>query len=376
MPKVEVIEDQQHSTPSPASYSTPPAGVAESGPSSDPGTSMPAKENNDSYQCSICYESFPTAKTYKNHMANHKIPMTTYSNDATPTGPADVHLLREHILAHVREHPQFQLGAGPGPGGGDGGMLEKCQYCYKLFADRVQLQIHLKEHNALKEYKCLNCNKMYASLNYLKLHYKMHADEKPYRCTYCDKRFTFSSNLYVHHRIHTGHKPYRCEKCSKCFSQINSLKQHLRIHRDQPPAPTTLPTPPPVSAAAAAAAVQLLTQPGGPNGILPPLIAAPTSIQSQPQHQQHQQPLPQQHHLPQLHPHPPLLVPNQHQQQQHPKTKVLKSEFGDGTSDSELQSGNEEDNVPNMSSRTQNSGELSIQDVIIQQLQQRLVSQP
>lgn len=332
------------------------------------------KENNDSYQCSVCYESFPTAKTYKSHMANHKIPMTTYSNDSAPSGPADVHLLREHILAHVRDHQQFQMATG-GTGAGEGNLLEKCQYCYKLFADRIQLQIHLKEHNSLKEYKCLNCNKMYASLNYLKLHYKMHADEKPYRCTYCDKRFTFSSNLYVHHRIHTGHKPYRCEKCSKCFSQINSLKQHLRIHRDQQPA-AVLPTSPPLAAAA-----QLLATTPGPNGLLSPIPGG--SVGVVPQHLSQHLPLhhlqqqgQQQDHQPQLQ--GPPGGPHPSQAHTHGKPKVLKSDFDEIGSDRELHSSNEQDKVLNMSSRPphSSSNEVSIQDVIIQQLQQRLVSQP
>lgn len=332
------------------------------------------KENNDSYQCSVCYESFPTAKTYKSHMANHKIPMTTYSNDSAPSGPADVHLLREHILAHVRDHQQFQMATTGGTGAGEGNLLEKCQYCYKLFADRIQLQIHLKEHNSLKEYKCLNCNKMYASLNYLKLHYKMHADEKPYRCTYCDKRFTFSSNLYVHHRIHTGHKPYRCEKCSKCFSQINSLKQHLRIHRDQQPA-AVLPTSPPLAAA------QLLATTPGPNGLLSPIPGG--SVGVVPQHLSQHLPLhhlqqqgQQQDHQPQLQ--GPPGGPHPSQAHTHGKPKVLKSDFDEIGSDRELHSSNEQDKVLNMSSRPphSSSNEVSIQDVIIQQLQQRLVSQP
>lgn len=361
---------------------------------------MTPKENNDSYQCSVCYESFPTAKTYKSHMANHKIPMTTYSNENNST-PADVHLLREHILAHVRDHQQqFQLGGGgggPGAGpspGGDSNLIEKCQYCYKLFADRIQLQIHLKEHNSLKEYKCLNCNKMYASLNYLKLHYKMHADLKPYKCQYCDKRFTFSSNLYVHHRIHTGHKPYRCEKCSKCFSQINSLKQHHRIHRDQaPPASTTpvqsVPSPPAAGVpplgpgmALGQVPVGLLGSPGPAligNSLLPPMIPSMAGSQQEPQ---------QQHHHQQLHHHLQQQL-QQHQQQQQPphpyqKSKVLKNEFHEGPGEREQPqqqqqqlSTTTEDKVLNMSSRPPNPGEpLSIQDVIIQQLQQRLVSQP
>lgn len=364
VPKVEV--EEQPATPPPHSYGTPPSGdYGGASSSADPANHArqgTTKENNDSYQCSICYESFPTAKTYKNHMANHKIPMTTYSNESSsnPSTPADVHLLREHILAHVRDHQhQFQLSTGggpPGPSGGDSNLIEKCQYCYKLFADRVQLQIHLKEHNSLKEYKCLNCNKMYASLNYLKLHYKMHADLKPYKCQYCDKRFTFSSNLYVHHRIHTGHKPYRCEKCSKCFSQINSLKQHHRIHRDQLP-PTT-PLANPIQSIPGPSPL-LLNNPGIsgtngptliPNSLLPSLIPG-----------NHGQQLPPQGHM--------QTTPMPHQK----TPKGSKNEFSDVGEEAPQST---DDKVLNMSNRQANSGDVSIQEVIIQQLQQRLVSQP
>lgn len=59
---------------------------------------------------------------------------------------------------------------------------------------------------------------------------------------------------------------------------------------------------------------------------------------------------------------------------------MFKSEFGEENSDEpemdqeEEDGGDEEKKVLNMSNRP--PGDLSIQDVIIQQLQQRLVSQP
>ena len=43
-------------------------------------------------------------------------------------------------------------------------------------------------------------------------------EHKPYSCEYCFKGFIRRGDLNKHRRTHTGEKPYKCEYCGKAFA--------------------------------------------------------------------------------------------------------------------------------------------------------------
>ena len=109
----------------------------------------------------------------------------------------------------------------------------RCVLCFRYFADKQDLQRHLKSHAGDKPFKCSVCMKSFTHDCFLQSHLRVHTGETPFKCTFCDKAFKQKGNLKTHMQIHyTGTKPFQCEICGKRFTLKGSLKTHTEvIHR-------------------------------------------------------------------------------------------------------------------------------------------------
>ncbi|XP_055378262.1 zinc finger protein Xfin-like [Condylostylus longicornis] len=93
-----------------------------------------------------------------------------------------------------------------------------------------------------RRHKCPDCDKTFKTTATLNFHKKvhtgeaeLHAKERPYICAYCSKTFTQSNTLKQHTRIHTGEKPFQCTYCEKSFSVKDYLTKHIRTHTGEKP---------------------------------------------------------------------------------------------------------------------------------------------
>ncbi|XP_068223900.1 zinc finger protein OZF-like [Palaemon carinicauda] len=111
----------------------------------------------------------------------------------------------------------------------------KCNVCSKTFITKAHFTTHSRIHTVEKPYKCDVCSKTFITKDYLAIHLRIHTGEKPYKCNVCSKTFFTKQCLTVHSRIHTGEKPYKCNVCSKTFTQKHNLTIHLRIHTGEKP---------------------------------------------------------------------------------------------------------------------------------------------
>ncbi|KAJ4302245.1 DNA-binding transcription factor [Collariella sp. IMI 366227] len=74
------------------------------------------------------------------------------------------------------------------------------------------------------------CKKGFAQRNNLETHLRAHTGEAPYTCRICHRGFTQGVNLNSHMNRHLGRRPYQCDICGKGFCQPSNLKSHKSTH--------------------------------------------------------------------------------------------------------------------------------------------------
>ncbi|CAG9325234.1 unnamed protein product [Blepharisma stoltei] len=87
--------------------------------------------------------------------------------------------------------------------------------------------------NQLTLYCCMenDCGKSFITKFNLKRHVtSVHYKSKKFKCNYCFKSFSSKQNLDEHVFIHTGERPYICDMCLISFRQISQLSLHKRDH--------------------------------------------------------------------------------------------------------------------------------------------------
>merc|ERR1712228_2561 len=119
--------------------------------------------------------------------------------------------------------------------------LFKCTYkdCTKSFPFKCLLDIHIKRHLGIKNFKCSVCGKSFVLKQELIRHSRIHLKEKPFKCTHqkcgCNKGYTQKAGLDDHIKRVLGIKNYKCSVCNKAFVSSSELKQHSPAHSGEKP---------------------------------------------------------------------------------------------------------------------------------------------
>ncbi|XP_005097013.1 zinc finger protein 544 [Aplysia californica] len=176
-------------------------------------------EKEKQFSCDLCKKKFLRARELISHKRTHT-GERPYSCAVCSQKFVSASSLRRHELLHNRESDESrQLVSSYG-----------CDICGKVFAQKGNLNVHLKTHSGIKEHACTQCSRSFVSSGDLKRHLRVHSKEKPFTCIECGKSFTASSSLVCHMRVHTGERPYICSECGASFSVLSHLKQHNKIH--------------------------------------------------------------------------------------------------------------------------------------------------
>ena len=106
----------------------------------------------------------------------------------------------------------------------------RCDICLKTFSTKYLFQLHKSVHTDYRPYKCDVCQKTFKQKNVLRAHKTTHTGIKPHECDICHQKFRLGHILRAHYRIHTGEKPYHCQVCGHTFRQRGDLTQHMKRH--------------------------------------------------------------------------------------------------------------------------------------------------
>ena len=103
-----------------------------------------------------------------------------------------------------------------------------CDECGNIYAQKFNLEQHIKVKHQNFRYKCPECPELeYSSRSTLDVHIKTKHRGQKYKCTECGIEYAYRHE-YVHHMrsIHLGVR-YDCELCGNEFRSKVSLKNHV-----------------------------------------------------------------------------------------------------------------------------------------------------
>lgn len=154
--------------------------------------------------CSSCSETFTDSGTYRKHLTKHQRPSQKHVCNICGKVETKASRLHSHIM---RIH---------------NGALH-CKYCYKPFADRVDLDVHLDMERAkLKDkpdFICDICGFRAKWRKQLDRHLErkhIKSSPKDLPCFQCNKVFSNKDNL-AHHVKYAHERRYECSECSQTF---------------------------------------------------------------------------------------------------------------------------------------------------------------
>ncbi|XP_055713875.1 putative zinc finger protein 730 [Phlebotomus papatasi] len=109
----------------------------------------------------------------------------------------------------------------------------KCPYCPKEFYITGQMNIHIKQlHSDNPDYQCEKCGKEFKVERSLKKHLLTHVEGGV--CNYCGKIYNNRLRLIKHLKIHGNREKADCPICSKTLRTISILRSHFKkMHPDQ-----------------------------------------------------------------------------------------------------------------------------------------------
>ncbi|KAJ8018670.1 hypothetical protein HOLleu_43227 [Holothuria leucospilota] len=122
----------------------------------------------------------------------------------------------------------------------------KCQFCDKVFKEKVILAMHERNHTVKqavtsqssvgvlngRQFKCQFCTKEFNTVDHLRRHRSIHFGKKNFKCDKCGKKFQHMVHLKAHERIHTGKNTYKHNHCLKKSIHRTVLKLHENNYTD------------------------------------------------------------------------------------------------------------------------------------------------
>lgn len=114
------------------------------------------------------------------------------------------------------------------------GVKMRCNTCMAEYAEKYDLEVHIKSVHEHEPCVCPHCGKLFTSrsgLHYHKL--TVHFNSKRYKCATCDLGFMDKEKLRCHVADHNNIKLYKCDKCKKEFKYKSCLNRH-KCKNDKP----------------------------------------------------------------------------------------------------------------------------------------------
>ena len=186
-------------------------------------------------------KGFPTKRQPMSNARQVDIGENTYKCETCGKRFADRSNLNSHVRLHTGEKPHrcgtcgkgFVLRASLNRHSlvHTGERPHKCETCGKRFSTKKELKVHVRIHSGERSYTCETCGKSFTNENNLTAHVRVHTGETPYTCQTSGKSYAQKGHLNVHVRVHTGERPYTCETCGKSFTNKYSLTAHVRVHK-------------------------------------------------------------------------------------------------------------------------------------------------
>lgn len=166
------------------------------------------------YSCEICGSGFMTLRLLKKHLEVHET--GNFPCDRCNKVFSTTHKRSLHIRGvHLKQYPR------------------RCPICPERFNSNYRRTIHLQDvHNqSTRVHKCETCGRGFNLKYHLICHTRsVHLQERNHQCKVCLQRFCNKETLKRHMVIHTGEKNHKCEMCGMAFLRRKNLKDHLRLH--------------------------------------------------------------------------------------------------------------------------------------------------
>ena len=101
-----------------------------------------------------------------------------------------------------------------------------CNHCYKSFARKGSLTLHMKIHMQARLYQCIKCDQSFVERAELLKHQESHICKKAIQCKKCNRHFLLKDNLKKHMVVHAKKKPCICSHCGLHFKNMIDLVNH------------------------------------------------------------------------------------------------------------------------------------------------------
>lgn len=152
--------------------------------------------------------------------------------------PSSIGSMRE---CHFNDHPQemrFFPSMLTRPGSTDNSWESYIEVDKSSETSKLQQLVDNLENKITDPNECCVCHKVLSCRSALQMHYRTHTGERPFRCKICGRAFTTKGNLKTHMSVHRMKPPMRtihqCPVCHKKYSNSLVLQQHIRLHTGEP----------------------------------------------------------------------------------------------------------------------------------------------